>query len=154
MDIFGTPQADFLDDTNGDDTIDAGDGNDIIDVTNGHDLVDGGDGDDLLRIQWSAETAAIVNGTAAAGYAFRLVGGAGRSIDFRGIERVEVEAGSGNDNFTMGATNDRILDGPRNVTGNLPTGNDVLGGGGGDDVIDVTNGNDSVDGARPDPDQL
>jgi Ca2+-binding RTX toxin-like protein len=148
MDIPGTPQADFLDDTPGDDVIHAGDGNDTIDVTNGHDLVDGEAGDDLLRIQWSAETAAITNGTAAAGYVFRLVGGAGRSVDFRGIERTEVEAGSGNDNFTMGSTNDRILDGPRNVTGNLPTGNDTLGGGGGDDVIDVTNGNDKVDGGE------
>jgi Ca2+-binding RTX toxin-like protein len=146
MDINGTPQPDVLVDTAGNDTINGGAGDDRIDVTNGQDLVDGGADDDLLRIRWAAETAPIVNGVAAAGYEFALVGGAGRSISFRGIEDVEVEAGSGNDNFTMGATNDRILDGPRNVSGNLPTGDDVLGGGAGNDVIDVTTGNDSADG--------
>ena len=109
MDINGSPQPDFLDDTSGNDRINAGDGNDVVDVTNGLDEVDGGPGDDLLRIQWAAETAAITNGTAAAGFDFRLVGGAGRSVDFRGIEDVEFEAGSGNDNFTMFYTNDRSL---------------------------------------------
>jgi Ca2+-binding RTX toxin-like protein len=146
MDINGTPQADFLDDTSGDDKIAAGNGDDTIDVTNGHDEVDGGAGDDRLRIQWAAETAPIVNGAVPAGFDLRLVGGATRSVSFIGIEDLEVESGSGNDNFTTGSTNDRILDGPRNVTGNLPTGNDVIGGGGGDDVIDVTNGDDSADG--------
>ena len=146
MDIFGTPQADFLDDTNGDDVIDAGDGNDTIDVTNGHDEVDGGPGDDLLRIQWAAETAAIVNGAVPAGFAFRLVGGATRSVNVRNVENLEIEAGSGNDNFVAGAGNDRILDGPRNTTGNLPTGDDVLGGGAGNDQIDVANGHDVANG--------
>ncbi|RYE87277.1 MAG: calcium-binding protein, partial [Hyphomicrobiales bacterium] len=141
MDINGTPGGDSIDDTAGDDVINAGGGDDLVDVTNGHDSVDGGAGTDRLRIQWGLETAAIVNGTGE-----RLVGGAGRSVSFRNIEAVEVEAGSGNDNFTLGATDDRILDGPRNTTGNLPTGNDLLGGGGGDDVVSVANGDDVADG--------
>ncbi len=144
MDIDGTTEGDFIEDTSGDDLIDADAGDDDIFVTNGHDKVDGGPGEDVLFIDWGAETVGITNAAAVAGYTFRLVGGAGRSVDARGVEYLSIIGGSGNDNFTGAGGDDNLYDAdPLSAS---TSGNDTLGGGGGDDTIEVSDGQDVVDG--------
>ena len=133
MDIDGTPQSDTLDDTSGNDTIDAGAGDDQIAVTIGQDEVDGGTGQDVLRVLWGDLTSAIVNEGAPGGFSLRLVGGPTRSVNVRNVERVFVDAGSGNDNITTGAGDDRIYDRPEGGGFNVATGDDIFAGGAGFD---------------------
>ena len=113
-----------------------GAGDDIIHLGSaGSDTARGGAGDDLLVIDWRDSTTAFVG----SGYDEYNVGqrlgymgyhrdGAGRSVNFSGIERFEILAGSAGDHL-LGAGGD-----------------DRLAGGGGDDWLDGAGGADILDG--------
>jgi serralysin len=146
MDIAGCPDPDLLTDTPGDDVIDGGGGDDHIFTRNGHDRVDGGPGEDQLAVNWGAETSPVVAAPALAGYDFRLVGGSGRSVDYRNIESLVISGGSGNDNFTAGGGDDFLYDGDHQS--GLPSGSDRIGGGGGADIYAYRSAAESTAAAR------
>jgi Ca2+-binding RTX toxin-like protein len=102
----------------GADTIVSGGGADRITVTGGADSADAGAGDDLLIVDYSAAltdvTGGVTTGDVAAGYSGHIADLAGATLDFVGVERMDVTTGSGNDTITTGGADDRLRGGAGN----------------------------------------
>ena len=134
----------------GDDTITAGAGNNVISAGAGNDHVTTGGGDDTINLgggidqvtaglgtdrlivdHSSATTrvsGGISTGSLAAGYNGFLVGPAGNSIAFNGVENFSITTGSASDDVRTG------------------DGDDAISTGAGNDFITIGRGHDSVDG--------
>ncbi|HEX8381069.1 MAG TPA: calcium-binding protein, partial [Allosphingosinicella sp.] len=102
----------------GADTVVSGGGADRITVTGGADSADAGAGDDLLIVDYSAAltdvTGGVTTGDVAAGYSGHIADLAGATLDFVGVERMDVTTGSGNDSITTGGADDRLRGGAGN----------------------------------------
>lgn len=135
------------------DHIRSGAGNDQIIFYNGYgDTAYGGDGDDLLIVDWRAHAGSFVQVTAPSlpGGLWSISGGA-RSVEFDGIERLQLLTGAGADRiqgsafselFDAGGGDDRIDGFGGNDELNGGSGNDIISGGDGDDLL---NGGDGID---------
>jgi Ca2+-binding RTX toxin-like protein len=122
----------------GADTITSGGGADRITVRGGADNADAGAGDDLLIIDYSASvtdvTGGVTSGNLAAGYGGHIADLGGATLDFVGVERMNVTTGSGNDTVTTGGGNDTVSGNEGNDRFFLGVGgDDSASGGAGDD---------------------
>jgi len=102
-------------------------------------------GRDRIQINYNGSSTPVTNAAALAGFDYRYVSGAGRSIDLVGIEDIFINGGSGNDNITTFDGDDLLGDGPGTTFDN-----DSLNGGGGDDRLDTEAGHDIFDGGDGD----
>ncbi len=95
---------------NYDDTIYGLGGNDDISTTGGRDYINGGEGYDLLRIKWGDSTENVTVWGPSSQYAYAGAGfsAATRSVQFDGMERLDVTTGSGDDRI-QGFSNSRDL---------------------------------------------
>jgi Ca2+-binding RTX toxin-like protein len=146
--ILGGPGNDYIDGGAGSDAMDGEAGDDIIHVTGGtngadtpSELVVGGTGNDLLSLDYSGLTVRIalhVESDGADGAAgFADIPDGTRRLSFWEMERLSIVTGSGNDIVNGFSGNDVIATG---------FGDDQVNGGAGDDFIDVGSGWDSADG--------
>ncbi|HEX9947593.1 MAG TPA: calcium-binding protein, partial [Allosphingosinicella sp.] len=124
----------------GADTIVSGAGADRITITGGADSADAGAGADLLIIDYSAAvtdvTGGVTSGSLAAGYSGHIADLAGATLDFVGVERMNVTTGSGNDTVTTGGGDDTLFGGAGNDRFYLQLGGDDFASGGtGNDIF-------------------
>ncbi|MGZ8305747.1 MAG: calcium-binding protein, partial [Allosphingosinicella sp.] len=143
----------------GADTIVSGGGVDHITVTGGADSADAGAGNDTLVIDYSASvtdvTGGVTGGSLGAGYSGHIADLAGATLDFVGVERMDVTTGSGNDTVTTGGGHDLLHGGDGNDRFYLHLGgDDTASGGAGADIFyfggaltsaDIVEGGDGVD---------
>jgi Ca2+-binding RTX toxin-like protein len=113
----------------GDDTINGGSGNDRLDTAAGAAVVNGGAGVDT----WAANLSALTTGVTV-NLNTALLQNIGNNSSLTSIEALVVIGGSGNDSFLT-----RSINANENI-------NDSVNGGGGDDIIRVGGGFDTVDG--------
>ena len=124
----------------GADTIVSSGGADRITVTGGADTADAGAGADLLIIDYSASvtnvTGGVTSGSFGAGYSGHIADLAGATLDFVGVETMNVTTGSGNDTVTTGGGDDRLDGGAGDDRFYLQLGgNDSALGGAGSDIF-------------------
>jgi VCBS repeat-containing protein len=167
--ITGTSAAEAFIGSTGDDTINAGGGNDLVlyNVGDGHDTVDGGPGFDTLAL------VNLTNGAPSATPATFAVGASGthltvdtdgigaHEIDATGMDALQVQLGNGGDTVTLsgniaatgvsaiavtGGSGADTLDASGLTSANAITSSNL---GGGDDTFKAANviANDVVDGA-------
>jgi Ca2+-binding RTX toxin-like protein len=124
--------------------IRSGAGHDRIHVGgNGLDNVDGGLGDDLLTIDYSAFTGVVTNTGVYASRGLVHLGN-GASVDFTGIERLDIRSGSGADDFVTRDGADTIRAGAGNDRVDARGGDDMVDGGAGADTLIGGLGRDTV----------
>ncbi|HYC97928.1 calcium-binding protein, partial [Brevundimonas sp.] len=130
--INGTSGDDVLLDTNDQDTINGGEGNDTITARGpAYDATDGGPGDDLLILDFSTATGNVITGQYfpssgdTTGYFYEVPT---RQVDFANFERFDIRTGSGADVIVTGG------------------GADIVSTAGGDDDIDTWRGAATVNG--------
>lgn len=141
--LNGGDGADILHGGKGDDVLSGDAGNDVLWGGQGADLLSGGDGDDVLY----AERDDVWCG----GYAAHNVGsvgvaGTGEYIGLRGHHRIfdQFEGGDGVDRLLLGNGNDalflddRFSDRPDGTSGARIEGIEIIDGGKGNDIIDLT----------------
>lgn len=117
------------------DYIDTGAGNDRVILRGGVDTVDLGDGTDILALRYAGLTQALrVGVSGGAVTSGQLAGGPGFSVFFAGVERFDIETGSGNDGFSVGNGDDTLRTGAGNDTVNTYAGEIVIDMGDGVDV--------------------
>ena len=151
--LTGSAVANLFRGNEGDDTINAGDGDDIIEIRgsqDGYDAVDGGNGNDTIRATSNYAVIglrSVVNVETVTANGFggvTIQGSSGNdTLNFAtatltGI--VSIDGGSGADAITGSTGADLILAG---------SGDDIIAAGGGDDTIQVdgtSSGYDSIDG--------
>ncbi len=113
-------------------------GDDRVTLRSGSDTVDLGAGTDTLALRWGNATGDMYYGPALGDLtygSFTVFGGSEvMSVGFTGVERFDIESGSGNDAFTTGNGDDTIRSG---------AGNDHVSSRGGGIVIDMGAGNDA-----------
>jgi Ca2+-binding RTX toxin-like protein len=159
--IVGNDGKNRLDGGAGNDTIDGGGGNDtmlggagsdtmIWSPGGADDLMDGGTGVDTAVVNGGGVNETFTVAAAGTGVRFDRIN-APFFIDIRATERLEVNAGDGNDSFTVnGNLAGRIaliVNGDAgNDTLNGGDGNDTLNGGADDDVLNGGAGNDRLEG--------
>ena len=137
--ITGTAAAEAFIGSTGDDTINAGGGNDLVvyDVGDGHDTVDGEGGTDTLAlINFTAgapsATSATFTVTESTGHLIvNTDGGAPAEVDALGMESLQVQLGNGGDTVTLtgNIAGAGISAGPGGI---------VIAGGNGADTIDAS----------------
>jgi len=136
----GTPDADVILGTAGDDRIDArgghdvicaGAGNDTIIAGLGKDVIFGGAGDDIISGGKGADTIWAQAGSDS------VRGGNGADLIYGGPDNDVLHGTGGNDRVEGGNGNDTIIGG---------IGHDVLRAGAGDDVMEGRNGRDNLGG--------
>ena len=151
--LIGSSVANLFRGNEGDDTINAGGGDDVIEIRgdrDGYDAVDGGSGNDTIRAVANFATMGLrsvanVETITAAGFSGVTIRGSfgNDSLDFSGTTLVgigSIDAAGGNDTINGSASADLIMAG---------SGNDVINAGGGDDVVQFDgtgSGFDAVDG--------
>jgi len=145
--IDGTDDIDVINDTSGDDQIDARGEDDSVTVTQGQDSAEGGSGNDSLTVSYSGATAAVI-GTD--GLSFTDNGA--RRVDYSGFERFVVLTGSGDDQISLTAFsgNDIVVTGVGADVIATGAGNDNINAGSGNDQVDAGAGHDIVDGGAGD----
>ena len=167
--ITGGPGPDTLNDTPDDDVIDGLGGDDTIIVSQGgDDTADGDAGSDTLVIDWRTSFTSVTTSSGptddgAGGFSGSYTNNFDRSVAYTGIERFDIQTGSGNDDIITGngddiirlgngddfafgnGGNDNIRGGDGNDLLNGGSGNDTLRGGGGDDAYVVDAGGDKVE---------
>ena len=137
--IAGTGAAEAFNGLTGDDTINAGGGNDLVlyNVGDGHDTVDGeGDTDTLALINFTAgvpsATSATFTVTESTGHLIvNTDGGAPAEVDALGMESLQVQLGNGGDAVTLTGN----LAGAGISTG---PGGIIIAGGTGSDTLDAS----------------
>jgi Ca2+-binding RTX toxin-like protein len=154
----GTPHADDLTGTDGDDVFFAGAGDDTVSGGGGtdllfgqadNDLIDGGDGDDML-------SGGEGNDEIYSGDGFdRIDGGAGDDVIWANTMRTgfaelgrspdHVSGGSGNDTIAMAAIGGES---PVPLIADGGSGDDIINGGNADDVLFGGSGNDRIVGVE------
>jgi len=135
-DTYGTIGGDFQ----GNDVINAGNGNDRAYGLGGDDEINGGRGDDTLyggggddTIDGESDNDIIIGGNGRDD----LEGGGGIDTITGGLDDDRIGGGSGNDMINGGSGNDAISG---------DSGNDMISGGSGNDTISGDSGNDTIDG--------
>jgi Ca2+-binding RTX toxin-like protein len=124
----------------GADTVVSGGASDRITITGGADTADAGAGNDLLIIDYSASvtnvTGGVTSGNLGAGYSGHIADLAGATLDFVGVEVMDVTTGSGNDTVTTGGGDDRLSGGAGDDRFYLQLGGDDFASGGtGSDIF-------------------
>ncbi len=113
--IYGTPQNDYLRDSNDNDQVYGRSGDDQLVSNGGADVLDGGTGTDSARIDRSRASVSLTFTLTDPAKLTTLVGDGTTVIN---VETISLSGGSGDDRFILGA------------------GNDSLDGGGGADWLD------------------
>ncbi|HSW26448.1 MAG TPA: calcium-binding protein, partial [Burkholderiaceae bacterium] len=162
--LTGSAGTDFLRDSGGNNTIDAGKGIDFVDI----DIADGAGGTSSVKLGEGNDTASFNEFSGSTSGVFNVDGGAGtdgvlidrsestKNLSFtlsanatlvnggatlKNVEQVHLIGGSGKDKFVGGALSD-ILEGNG--------GRDSLSGGGGDDELWINSGDSATGGAGND----
>ena len=137
FEIKGSQKGDVIHTGDGDDVVFGNDGNDLIISRKGVDIIDGGAGTDLWNADKSAATAAqaIVIDLTLASIQSTYMG----TGTVRGIERLELTTGDGNDRITtLGSfLNDTVVTGAGNDIVKVAGGRDAVTMGAGDDLLIV-----------------
>jgi Ca2+-binding RTX toxin-like protein len=121
-----------------DETFSLGAGDDSVTVRHGFDRIDGGEGTDTLTVDWSHLATRVEGYGPFEGYEAGLhSSGGGATLLYKGIERLIITTGSGNDDIRSGEGNDIVDAG---------AGNDIVATLGGDDLVFASQGYDVVDG--------
>nr|WP_118169854.1 calcium-binding protein [Nostoc sphaeroides] len=138
LDITGTSNDDLIVGSNGNDTLDSSGGNDTI---------DGGRGDDLLS--YTANSSEGITSTFDATTNTGTITGAGSRVSYKNIERLEIAGTESNDLIVGSNGNDKIIGNNSFFVGNeddtvdFISGNDIIDGGAGDDLLIVHDSGDS-----------
>ena len=141
--LLGGDGADTLESGEGDDFLSGENQADTLIVTgNGTKTVDGGSGADTLRVLWGDGSQGIVVNITGANTG-TVDQGAGRSITFGGVERLDITGTSFDDTLRGSTANDLLygVDGNDLIEGGA--GNDVLGGGSGTNTVSGGLGDDT-----------
>ena len=155
--ISGGQGDDIVYGRGGADQLSGDEGNDTIHVRIGQSSVAGGGGTDLLVVDFSTATQPVTardlansvtapGADPAGGYRGRFTDRLGHVVDFQGIERFNITAGSGGDLIFTADGDDTVLGGGGNDILRSYGGVDFLNGGTGDDLLDGGTGADSMIG--------
>ena len=155
--LFGGGGNDVLTGGNGDDTLTGGAGTDQLLGGNGNDRLiwNPGDGSDLFEGGAGVDTAVVNGGAADETFTvaavegrvdFERLGGNPFSIDIGSTEKLVVNLGDGNDNFSTSGDLGRLVQ----LTVDGGAGNDVIHGSNGADMLLGGAGNDSLSGGAGD----